>query len=152
LGGRSDLPALRNDDLTDAMLADVARAALAARSERSWVFTQANVYADVERQLHGVLFARGERAKVSERAVGLALGRAVKLSLPERTHVPKRFRAPDGTSQFARAASWQYATAELLEAVAAGLPADVAEFVQARAHASAPRAHSVPVASAISAS
>ena len=112
MGGRSDLPALRNDDLTDAMLADVARAALAARSERSWVFTQANVYADVERQLHGVLFARGERAKVSERAVGLALGRAVKLSLPERTHVPKRFRAPDGTSQFAPAPSWHYTTAE----------------------------------------
>ena len=100
------------------MLADVARAALAARSERSSVFTQANVYADVERQLHGVLFARGERAKVSERAVGLALGMAVKLSPPELTHVPERFRAPDGTSQFAPAASWQYTTAELLEAEA----------------------------------
>jgi conjugative relaxase-like TrwC/TraI family protein len=118
LAGRSDLPALRSDDLTDAMLGDVARAALFARSERSSVFTQANVYADVERQLHGVLFAPGERAKVSERAVGIALGMAVKLSPPELSHVPERFRAPDGTSQFAPAASWQYTTAELLGAEA----------------------------------
>ena len=63
LAGRSDLPALRSDDLTDAMLTDLAQAALAARSERSSVFTQANVYADVERQLHGVLFlGRGPRS------------------------------------------------------------------------------------------
>ena len=51
LAGRSDLPALRADDLTDAMVSDVARAALFARSEKSSVFTQANLYADVERQL-----------------------------------------------------------------------------------------------------
>jgi conjugative relaxase-like TrwC/TraI family protein len=118
LAGRSDLPALRSDDLTDAMLADLARAALAARSERSSVFTQANVYADVERQLHGMNFVPGERAKVSERAVGIALGMAVKLSPPELSHVPERFRAPDGTSQFAPATGWQYTTAELLEAEA----------------------------------
>ena len=103
LAGRSDLPALRADDLTDAMLSDVARAALLARSEKSSVFTQANIYADVERQLHGVLFAPGERTKVSERAVEAALGMAVKLSPPELAHVPELFRAPDGTSQFAPA-------------------------------------------------
>jgi conjugative relaxase-like TrwC/TraI family protein len=118
LAGRSDLPALRSDDLTDAMLRDLARAALLARSERSSVFTQANLYADVERQLHGVLFAPGERAKVSERAAVLALGMAVKLSPPEINHVPECFRARDGTSQFAPATSWQYTTAELLEAEA----------------------------------
>ena len=118
LAGRSDRPALRSDDLTDAMLRDLARAALIARSERRSVFTQANVYADVERQLHCVLFAPGERAKVSERAVGIALGMAVKLSPPELSHVPERFRASDGTSQFAPASSWQYTTAELLEAEA----------------------------------
>ncbi|MDA8301366.1 MAG: relaxase domain-containing protein [Actinomycetota bacterium] len=118
LAGRSDLPALRSDDLTDAMLRDLARAALAARSERSSVFTQANVYADAERQLHGVLFAPGERAKVSERAADIALSMAVKLSPPELSHVPERFRAPDATSQFAPATSWQYTTAELLEAEA----------------------------------
>ncbi len=61
LAGRSDLPALRSDDLTEAMLADVARSAIAARSEATSVFTQANIYADVERQLHGVLFAPGQR-------------------------------------------------------------------------------------------
>jgi hypothetical protein len=116
LAGRSDLPALRADDLTDSMLSDVARAALFARAEKSSVFTQANLFADVERQLHGVLFAPDERTKVSERAVEAALGMAVKLSPPELAHVPAVFRAPDGTSQFAPATTWQYSTAELLEA------------------------------------
>jgi hypothetical protein len=41
---------------------------------------------------------------------------AVKLSPPELAHVPARFRAPDSTSQFAPTSSWQYSTAELLEA------------------------------------
>jgi conjugative relaxase-like TrwC/TraI family protein len=118
LAGRSDLPVLRSDDVTDAMLADLARAGLAARSEKRSVFTQANLYADVERQLHGVRFVPGERAKVAERTVGLALGMAIKLSPPELSHVPARFRAPDGSSQFAPASTWQYTTAELLEAEA----------------------------------
>jgi conjugative relaxase-like TrwC/TraI family protein len=52
LAGRNDLPALRSDDLTEEMVTDVARAALVARSERCSVFTQANIYADLERQLH----------------------------------------------------------------------------------------------------
>ncbi len=118
LAGRSDLPALRADDLTQGMLTDVARSAIATRSEATSVFTQANIYADVERQLHGVLFAPGQRAQVAERAVELALGMAVKLTPPELAHVPQRFRAPDGTSQFAPANTWQYSTADLLEAEA----------------------------------
>ncbi len=118
LAGRSDLPALRADDLPDAMLSEVARAALSARSEKSSVFTQANIYADVERQLHGVLFASGERTRVSERAAVAAMRMAVKLSPPELAHVPAVFRAPDGTNQFAPATTWQYTTAELLEAEA----------------------------------
>jgi conjugative relaxase-like TrwC/TraI family protein len=118
LAGRSDLPALRADDLSDAMLSDVGRAALFARSEKSSVFTQANLYADVDRQLQGVLFAPGERTKVSERAVEAALALAVKLSPPELAHVPELFRAPDGTSQFGPANTWTYTTAELLEAEA----------------------------------
>ncbi|HZT66199.1 MAG TPA: MobF family relaxase [Acidimicrobiales bacterium] len=118
LAGRSDLPALRSDDLTDAMLDDVARAALARRSETRSVFSVPNIYADVERELHGVLFARGERARVAERAVALALSMAVKLTPPELTHVPERFRSPDGSSQFAPAAVWAYTTADLLDAEA----------------------------------
>ncbi len=68
----------RSDDLTDSPLSNLARAALAARSVRSSVFTQANIYADVE--LHVVVFAPGERAAVSESAVGFALSLAVKLN------------------------------------------------------------------------
>jgi conjugative relaxase-like TrwC/TraI family protein len=116
LAGRSDLPALRSDDLTEPMLADVARAAIATRSESTSVFTQANIYADIERELHGVLFAPGQRTQVAERAVELALGMAVKLTPPELAHVPDRFRAPDGTSQFAPANIWQFSTADLLAA------------------------------------
>jgi conjugative relaxase-like TrwC/TraI family protein len=118
LARRSDLPAVRSDDLTPAMLSDVARAAIAGRSENTSVFTQANIYADVERQLHGVLFAPGEWTKVAERAVELAVGLAVKLTPPELSHVPQRFRAPDGASQFAPANTWQYSTADLLAAEA----------------------------------
>jgi conjugative relaxase-like TrwC/TraI family protein len=118
LCGRADLPVLRSDDLTDDMLADVARAALNARSESHSVFTPANIYADVERQLHGIRFARGERAKVADRAVGCGLGMAVKLTAPEMLHVPERFRSPDGVSQFAPAAGWQYTTQDLLDAEA----------------------------------
>jgi hypothetical protein len=43
---------------------------------------------------------------------------AVKLSPPELAHVPAVLRAPDGSSQFAPATTWQYTTAELLEAEA----------------------------------
>jgi hypothetical protein len=118
LCGRVDLPVLGSDDLTDAMLADVARAALYRRSKTRSVFTPANIHVDVERQLHGVRFARSERTKVADRAVGLALGTAVKLTPPELLQVPARFRAPDGVSQFAPAASWQYSTQDLLDAEA----------------------------------
>lgn len=116
LCGRVDLPVLRCDDLTDGMLADVARVALYARSQTRSVFTPANIYADVERQLHGVRFARGERSRVADRAVGLALGMAVKITPPELLHVPARFRTSDEISQFAHSASWQYTTQDLLDA------------------------------------
>jgi conjugative relaxase-like TrwC/TraI family protein len=80
LAGRSDLPALRADDLSDAMLSDVARAALFARSEKSSVFTQANLYADVERQLHGDVaqFVPDELSSVVGMPWGRVLARAVR--------------------------------------------------------------------------
>ena len=101
------------------MLSDVARAALAARADQQAVFTQANIYADVERQLHGVLFAPGERAKVAERAVERGLWAWPSSSRrPSWPTCPSASGAPDGTSQFAPASTWQYTTAELLEAEA----------------------------------
>lgn len=116
LAGRSDLPALRSDDLTDGMVADVARAAQWTRSEASAVFTAANLFADAERQLHGVRFASGERARVAERVVEQALDMAVKITPLELSHVPNRFRSPDGTSQFSPRSSWRYTTQDLLDA------------------------------------
>ena len=118
LARRNQFRPLHAADIGDAMPADVARAALAARSEKQSVFTKANLAADVERQLHGVVFAPGERAKAADRAVELAVSMAVKLSPPELAHVPERFRAPDGASQFSPASSWKFTTAELLRAEA----------------------------------
>ena len=118
LAGRNQLRALLAADISAAMLSDVARAAFAARAEGQAVFTRANLAAEVERQLHGVVFAPGERAKAADRALGLAASMAVKLSPPELAHVPERFRAPDGTSQFAPASSWKLTTAEVLSAEA----------------------------------
>jgi conjugative relaxase-like TrwC/TraI family protein len=118
LAGRNQLRALYAAEITDAMLSDVTRAALAARSDKQAVFTEANLAADVERELHGVVFGSGERAKAADRAVELAVSMAVKLTPPELAHVPGRFRAPDGTSQFASASSWKFTTTEVLQAEA----------------------------------
>jgi hypothetical protein len=87
-------------------------------AQRPAPYTPANIYADVERQLHGVRFARGDRAKVAERAVSIGLGMAVKVTPSEMLHVPERFRTPDGVRQFAPAAGWQYTTQDLLDAEA----------------------------------
>ena len=94
LAGRLQLRALHAVDIDEGMLADVARAALADAAEKQAVFTKANLAADIERELHGVVFAPGERAKAADRAVELAASMAVKLSPPELAHVPERFRAP----------------------------------------------------------
>jgi len=71
----------------------------------------------VERQLHGVLFAPDERTKVSERAVEAALGMAVKLSPPELA-TSRPSSAPRRHQPVRPATTWQYSTAELLEAEA----------------------------------
>jgi conjugative relaxase-like TrwC/TraI family protein len=118
LAGRTYLRVLHAADITEAMLSDVARAALAARSDKQAVFTKANLAADVERELHGVAFAPGERAKAADRVVELAVSMAIKLSPPELAHVPKRFRVPDGTSQFSPASSWKFTTTAVLQAEA----------------------------------
>jgi conjugative relaxase-like TrwC/TraI family protein len=118
LSSPNQLRALDAADITDEMLADVARAALVARAEKQAVFTKANLASDVERELHGLVFAAGERAKAADRALELAVPMAVKLSPPELGHVPERFRAPDGTSQFSLASSWKFTTKEVLQAEA----------------------------------
>ncbi|MDP9441145.1 MAG: relaxase domain-containing protein, partial [Actinomycetota bacterium] len=118
LAGRCELPPLRSDDLTDDMVADVGRAALWARGEARAVFTRANVAADVERQLHGVRFARGERSRVAERAVDAALSMAVNITPPDLLSVPETIRTPDGASQLRPPTSWLYTTQELLDAEA----------------------------------
>lgn len=116
LAGRSDLPPLRSDDLTDEMVADVASAALWARAEGSSVFTEANLFADADRELQGVRFASAERTRVAERVVERALAMAVKVTPPDLLHVPATFRSPDGSSQLSPRSCWRYTTQDLLDA------------------------------------
>ncbi len=119
LRDRNDLPALRSSDLGDPILADLARAASEVVAERRATFTQANLLAEVHRQLHGVRFASpDERIAVAQRAAELAEAAAIELSVPELHHVPVRFRRADGSSRFRGKGFELYTTPALLEAEA----------------------------------
>ncbi|MGO9899918.1 MAG: MobF family relaxase [Solirubrobacteraceae bacterium] len=117
LKNRSDLPALRREDLADAMLGDLAAVACERTPERRSTFTRANVLAEVHRQLRGVRFAAPEdRLAVAERATELALGESLMVSAPELLHVPERYRRADGTSMLRPADQLLYTTESLLDA------------------------------------
>src|SRR5664280_947128 len=100
LRDRNDLPLLRADDLTDAMLTEVGGIAVNVVAEKRSTFSRANVLAEVLRQIHGVRFASADdRMVVVERTVGLALAEVLLISAPELAHTPARFTRTDGTSQ-----------------------------------------------------
>ena len=85
LRNRNDLPLLRADDLTDEMLAEVAELAV-KQAERRATFSQANIMAEVARQLEGVRFASpDDRMAIIERATGSLWG------LPYRSPHPNWF-------------------------------------------------------------
>jgi conjugative relaxase-like TrwC/TraI family protein len=117
LARRNDLPALRGDDLSDEMLADVARISLDRTAERRATFTRWNVAAEVARELQYVRFAPGEhRFEVIERTVNIALGSSLQVTPPELLHVPERYRRADGTSLLRPADHYLYTTEALLDA------------------------------------
>jgi conjugative relaxase-like TrwC/TraI family protein len=119
LKDRNDLPLLRADDLTDAMLHEVGAITIDAVAEKRATFSRSNILAEVLRQLHGVRFASpDDRMRVAERTTGLALGRALRISAPEVAHTPERFRRPDGTSRFRARGFETYTTQALLDAEA----------------------------------
>ncbi len=128
LRNRCDLPALRREDLADAMLAEMAQVARERTAERRSTFTGANVLAEVHRQLRGVRFAAPEdRLAVAERTAGLALGESLMVSAPELLHVPERYRRADGTSMLRPADRLLYTTESLLDAEGRLLEAGRAE-------------------------
>jgi conjugative relaxase-like TrwC/TraI family protein len=117
LAGRNDLPALRSDDLDEAILRDAATVALDRVAERRPTFTRANLLAEIHRQLHGVRFASPQdRIAVGERAADLAEATAVRLSAPGLHATPGRFRRADGTSKFSGRGTAIYTTRALLDA------------------------------------
>jgi conjugative relaxase-like TrwC/TraI family protein len=114
---RNDLPALRSAHLGDEMLTELARVARDRTSERRSTFTQANVLAEVHRQLRGVHFAdHTERLAVADRTAALALSDTVMVTAPELHHVPERYRRPDGTSMLRPADQLLFTTEALLDA------------------------------------
>jgi conjugative relaxase-like TrwC/TraI family protein len=117
LRNRNDLPLLLADDLTEEMLAEVAELALEWQAERRATFSQANIVAEVARQLEGVRFASPDhRMAVIERTANLALGAAVRVTAPELHHTPERYRRADGSSRLRPADYHHYTTASLLDA------------------------------------
>jgi conjugative relaxase-like TrwC/TraI family protein len=119
LADRNDLPLLRTSDLSEGILADVAKVALDTVGERRATFSRANVTAEVHRQLHGVRFTSpDQRIAVAEQTTDLALGASLLVSAPELHSTPERLRRADGSSRFRAKGHEIYTTATLLEAEA----------------------------------
>ncbi len=119
LAGRNDLPLLRADDLGEAILADAARAVLAAVSERHATFSRMNVLAEAHRALHGVRFQRpADRVEVAERVSRLALGSSLPVAGPEVCYTPALYRRPDGSSRLRPVRRALYTTQALVDAEA----------------------------------
>jgi conjugative relaxase-like TrwC/TraI family protein len=119
LAGRNDLPLLHAVDLSDKILADVARVTLERVGGQRATFSRFNVAAEVHRQLHGVRFATPqERITAADRTTHLALGVALLIDPPALHHTPQRFLRPDGTSKFRARGRQTYTTAAILDAEA----------------------------------
>ena len=117
LAGRSDLPPLRSDDLSDDILADAAEAVLAEVAERHATFSRMNVLAEAHRVLHGARFTGpAERIEAADRLAGLAIGRCLAISAPASCHMPARYMRADGTSRLRPTSRTLYTTQGLLDA------------------------------------
>ncbi|HET9078570.1 MAG TPA: MobF family relaxase [Acidimicrobiales bacterium] len=117
LAGRNDLPLLRSDDLSEAILTDAARAAREAVSSRRATFTRHNVVAEALRILHGVRFASpAERVATAERITALALDGSVLLNPPNPAATPAEYLRADGTSRLHPKSHNIYTTQKILDA------------------------------------
>jgi conjugative relaxase-like TrwC/TraI family protein len=117
LQDRCDLPALRSDQFTPAMVADLAAAARDESAQRRSTFTRANVLAEAHRQLRGVRFdGYQQRLALAEQVADVALSDAVMVTAPELHHVPGRYLTSEGDSRLRPAAHARYTTEALLDA------------------------------------
>ena len=117
LKGRNDLPLLRADDLAGPIVADAARAVVAAVGERHATFGRHNLLAEAHRTLHGVRFASpDDRVAAAERITELAVDGCLVLTPPASTHTPARYIREDGTSRLHPSGRVTYSTQDLLDA------------------------------------
>jgi conjugative relaxase-like TrwC/TraI family protein len=142
LADRNDLPLLHSGDLADEILSDVAAVALQKVADMRATFSQANVSAEIHRQLRGVRFATpAERIAVAGRTTDLALRCALVLTPPPLHHTPERFLRPDGTSRFRAKGHERYCTQAVLDAEG--------RLLRAGRAVAGPRVGSVTVATAL---
>jgi hypothetical protein len=117
LAGRNDLPLLSACDLGEPILADAARAVIAAVAEHHSTYSRLNLLAEAHRMLHGVRFASpDERVAVAERLTDLAVAGSLVLTPPPLHHTPEPYLRPDGTSRLRPKGHVLYTTASLFEA------------------------------------
>ncbi|MDP9118133.1 MAG: relaxase domain-containing protein [Actinomycetota bacterium] len=107
---------LGSDELSDAMLADVAMIALDRVVQRRATFTRANVLAEVHRQLFGVRFPPGpERGSIADRITVLALSEALTVDRAGGQPPANRGLRP-GRSRFVGRGTEIYTTPEIIDA------------------------------------
>ncbi len=118
LGARK-VAAFTSDQFDDAILLDVANAALEVVSTKRPTFSRANVQAEVFRQLQSVRFVEpAERLYTATRTTDMALAQALLLSTPSLHHTPRFLLRRDGSSKFEATGHWRYTTRTLLDAEA----------------------------------
>jgi conjugative relaxase-like TrwC/TraI family protein len=118
LARRNDLPVLGSGDLGEAILADAARAALDAVSNRKSTFSRWNVEAEALRILHGVRFSSpADRVAVAERITDTALGESLLLNPAEVMACPEPVPLdPDGPGTIQPTSRNVYTTEAILDA------------------------------------
>jgi conjugative relaxase-like TrwC/TraI family protein len=117
--GARDVPAFTSSEFEDAILLDVAKAALDVVSSKRPTFSRANVQAEVFRQMQGVRFTKpAERILAATRATDLAVAQALLITTPNLHHTPRFLLRADGTSKFHGTGHWLYTSTTLLDAEA----------------------------------
>jgi len=118
LGGRA-VRAFASEEFEDAVLLDIANAALDVVSAKRPTFSQANVQAEVFRQMQGVRFTEpAERILTAARATDLAVAQALLITTPNLHHTPRFLLRSNGTSKFQGTSHWLYTSTTLLDAEA----------------------------------
>jgi len=118
LGGR-DVRTFTREDFEDAVLLDIANAALDVISAKRPTFSRANIQAEVFRQMQDVRFTEpAERILAAARATDQAVTQALLITTPNLHHTPRFLLRSNGTSKFQGTNHWLYTSTTLLDAEA----------------------------------